>query len=395
MAEMTSKARLQAAMRHEPVDHLPLTIEGVCHGWTKFANDRYPDKFERAKFYAALGLDGGGMYGSPVEPLPESVEIREWAEQNARGETVLHKEYLTPAGTLQQVVRCTEDYRPLEAEWTPSRAKLPIFSDHHVPPTRSQRYLVETAEDLDSLEYLLGTLNPATFAPFVESFRAARGFCDEQQILLSMYAAGVGDPLLWMSGIERTLLMAMEEKATLGRYVDIVARWNRQTIELAIAAGVDHIVRRGWYESTDFWSPALYREFLLEPLKQDVALAHEAGVTVDYVMASGSAALLGMIAEAGVDMLSNLDPVAPGTDLRAYREQIGDDVALCGGVNNYMVLEAGTEAETRQATLAAIEAFTPGTGCVLAPSDCLFLGDPALVERNLHVMIDTWKEAAW
>ena len=102
-----------------------------------------------------------------------------------------------------------------------------------------------------------------------------------------------------------------------------------------------------------------------------------------------------MLVSTGIDMLSNLDPLAPGTDLRAYREQIGADVALCGGVNNYVVLEAGTEAETRQATLEAIEAFTPPTGCVLAPSDCLFLGDPALVERNVRVMIDTWKEAAW
>lgn len=126
-----------------------------------------------------------------------------------------------------------------------------------------------------------------------------------------------------------------------------------------------------------------------------MALAHEAGVTVNYVMASGTAPLLAMIADSGVDMLSNIDPLAPDTDPRAMRAAIGDRVALCGGINNWAVLEAGSEAEVRQAVREAIEVFTPREGCLLAPSDVVYLGDDATMARNLQVMIDTWKEAAW
>ena len=405
---MTSKERLQAVMRHEPVDRLPLTVEGICHGWAKFAQGRYPNPFERVQFYQELGLDCGMIFEYPFDWLPDSVKIREWQEQRG-AEAILHKEYATSAGTLRQVVRDTDDYLPLQSqdqvtEAEPERGShptghcgkhIPLFCDHNVPATRSLHYLVENTGHLDGLEQLLNPLAPRAVDRFYQTLKEAKQFCNKHQIVLSLYAWGVGDPLMWLSGVEPILAMAMEDKETLHRYVEIVSRWHRKTMEVALDAGVDHIVRRGWYESTDFWSPALYREFLLEPLRQEVTLAHQAGVTVDYVMASGSAPLLEMMAAAGIDMLSNLDPLAPNTDIRAIRQQIGGTVALCGGINNWQVLEQGSEEQVRQAVLAAIDAFTPSTGCLLAPSDVIFNGEPAIMERNFHVMVDTWKKAAW
>jgi hypothetical protein len=68
---MTSKERIQAAMRHETVDHLPLTIEGVCHGWAKFVNDRYPDPLAGAKACTPTGWDqSAGEFRSAVGVRP-------------------------------------------------------------------------------------------------------------------------------------------------------------------------------------------------------------------------------------------------------------------------------------------------------------------------------------
>ena len=188
--------------------------------------------------------------------------------------------------------------------------------------------------------------------------------------------------------------MAMEEKDLFRRYVELVANWQREVLAVALEAGAQHVVRRGIYESTDFWSPGLFTEFLFEPLKRETAMAHAAGATVDYVMMSGYMPLLDSIKSAGLDMLSNLDPLAHGTDIRAIRAAIGDAVTLCGGVNNYLALEKGTEADVRRAVREAIAAFTPATGCILAPSDCvLSYDDESVAERNFHVMIDTWHES--
>jgi len=153
------------------------------------------------------------------------------------------------------------------------------------------------------------------------------------------------------------------------------------------------VVRRGWYESTDFWSPALYERFLLEPLKAEVGLAHEAGATYDYVMNTGAMPLLPHFAEAGIDMLSNVDALAPYTDLRAMKQTFGRDHALCGGVNNHRVVEVGTEEQVRAAVHEVAELLAPGGGYIMAPGDALgYIEVTDTVRRNFEVMIDAWRE---
>ncbi len=393
MSAMTSRDRVRAAMRRQPVDHLPLCVEALGHGFVRFVTEHIPSPLERADYYAGLGLDAAvcleEAIGQP-ETSPD-VQVRAWREQPA-GEPypLLCKEYRTAKGSLRQVVARTEDYE--HDYFSRGRESLDLFSDYHVPAHRSRQYLVGKESNLDVLASLLRPLNSAALAAYREKARQAGEFCDRRQLTLSVYQLGVGDPIIWMSGVERTLAMALEEKDVFRRYVGIVAAWQRQALEIALDAGARHVVRRGIYESTDFWSPGLFEEFLFDPLREETALAHQAGATVDYAMLSGHMPLLDLIRGAGIDMLSNLDPEAHGTDLRATRAAIGDAVALCGGVNNYHVLERGSEEDVRSAVRQAIEVFTPPTGCILAPSDCvLSYDDAALAERNFQVMIEAWR----
>jgi hypothetical protein len=393
---MSSRERVLAALRRQPVDHLPLTVEALCHGFVRFVTERRPDPQERALYYAGLGLDAGVSLDTPMcypEANPD-VQIREWREQPTDSpDPLLCKEYRTSAGNLRQVVVRTADYE--DDYFTKGTESLSLFSDYHVPAHRSRRYLVETEADLDSLACLLRPLSGAALVEYRARMRQARQFCDKHQLTLCAYHFGVGDPIVWMSGVERTLLFAMEEKGTFRRYVDLVSSWQRQILELALDAGVQHVVRRGIYESADFWSPRLFEEFLFEPLRQETALIHQAEATVGYVMLSGCMPLLTLIRRAGLDMLSNLDPLAHGMDIPAIRAAIGDAVTLCGGVNNYLVLERGTEEDVRRAVRAAIAVYSPTTGCILAPSDCVFsYADEAVAERNFQAMIDTWR-ACW
>lgn len=390
---MTSRERVLAAVRRQPVDHLPLCVETLCHGFVRFVTERLPSPFERATYLAGLGLDAGISLDEAI-CLPEQnsdVQIREWKEHPAgEPDPLICKEYRTAKGTLRQVVAKTEDYE--NDYFSRGRDSLDMFSDYHVPAHRSRQYLVEKEADLDSLACLLRPLNGKALEAYREKARRARQFCDQHQLTLAVYQLGVGDPIVWMSGVERTLQMAMEEKDLFGRYVDLVARWQREVLAIALEAGARHVVRRGIYESTDFWSPSLFQEFLFEPLRRETAMAHEAGAVVGYAMLSGYMPLLDMIRKAGLDMLTNLDPVAHGTDIRAIRSALGDTVALCGGVNNYLVLEKGTENDVRRAVREALAVFTPAAGCILAPSDCVLSYDnEAVAERNFHAMIDTWR----
>jgi hypothetical protein len=322
------------------------------------------------------------------------VEISEWREQPP-GEIYprLCREYRTAGGSLRQIVRETDDYRG------DSDSIALMFSDFNVPAARSLQYLVEQESDLDKLDFLLRPLSDQAWREYREDADQAKRFCDEHHLTLAVYHLGVGDPLIWMSGVERTLQIALEEKEFFHRYVELVAAWQRQVLDLALAAGAQHVVRRGIYESMDFWSPRLYEEFLLAPLQAEVEMIHQAGATVEYALLSGYMPMLDLIKRSGVDMLGNLDPHARGTDISAVRAAIGDAVTICGGLNNYHVLERGTEDDVRRAVHEAIAAFTPATGCVLAPTDWIgyedFLGkDAPRAERNFQVMVATWREAA-
>jgi uroporphyrinogen-III decarboxylase len=381
---MCSRERILATVRHQPVDHLPLCFDGIGHQGVEFLSRRYPDQFELARFYLDLGLDTGVRTAPPYHSR-KGFETKQWTEHPADAECpLIFKEYATPRGTLRQVVR--KPGYPF--------GSVPLFEDHHVPPGRSRQYCVEREEDLDALECILRPPTSEELGEYREQMKAARRYCKDNGILLSGYALGIGDPLFWLSGIEPILVAALEDPAFLKRYVDILTRWSLAISTIQIEAGVEVLVRRGWYESADFWSPALYREFLYGPLKMEIEMAHQAGVVVNYCMNSGTMPLLDMFRELGFDIYSLIDPTAGDTDLVSIKREVGDAIALYGGVSNHHVLERGTPEQVREAVAAAIEVLAPGGGFILGLGDVLdyTMSNPGIAERNFYEMIESWKE---
>jgi hypothetical protein len=386
MDSTSSKERLLAAIEHRVADRPPLCFEGVCHGSVVCIDLLFPDPFDRARYYLDLGVDHA-LHLSPPWVAPAEFAIRQW-EERADDDPVplLVKEYRTPRGTLRQAVRRTSDY---------PHDQVPLFSDHHVPASRTRDYLVTREADLGALETILRPLRRDEWADFRARAREARRFCGDHGLLLAGSYPGVGDPLIWMSGVETVLMAGLEDPAFLQAYVAVVAAWNRGILEMMIDAGVEVAVRRGWYESTDFWSPDLYRRFLFESLRQEVEIAHQAGVKVSYVMNSGAMPLLPMFGELRFDILANIDPLAPRTDLARMKAAIGDRICLCGGVNNTHVLETGSPAAVARAVQDAVGLLAPGSGFILAPGDSVgyVAGvDQTVVRRNVLAMIAAWKE---
>ena len=252
-------------------------------------------------------------------------------------------------------------------------------------------YLVESEENLEALEYLLRMPDDEELRGYREEARVSKAFCDAHGIFLSGYLHGVGDPLIWFSGVERSVTAPLDDPGFMERYVAIVEKWNRARLALLLEAGADIIVRRGWYESTDFWSPTLYRRYLHAPLKGDIELAHQAGALFTYVMNSGAMPLLDQFNDLGFDIYSNIDPATPSMDLDAIKKKVGARITLCGGVNNNLILERGTEEQVRRAVQDAVEKLGP-EGFILAPGDSILATSENAV-RNFYVMIDAWKHS--
>jgi uroporphyrinogen decarboxylase len=98
------------------------------------------------------------------------------------------------------------------------------------------------------------------------------------------------------------------------------------------------------------------------------------------------------LAAAGIDMLSNLDPLAPGADLVTVKQELGAKVALCGGINNTFILEAGTPEQVREEVARAAALLGAGGGYIMAPSDGPgYIVTTDTVRRNCEVMVEAWR----
>ena len=358
--ELTSRERILRTLAGEPVDHVPVAFSGICHGDMGFLRSHFFDAFGEADYLLSLGADAAVTVSAGLNITREGVEIRDGEETAPGGERLRFREYMTPEGALRQAVRLGGAYPD---------GPVALFSDAHVPPRRSAKYLVDSPDELAALRCLLRAPTPAEVAPSLVHAAEVRRFCDARGILMSGTLQGVGDPLMWLSGVENVLFAAMDEPEFLDEYVDIVSRWSMAHLRLRLDMGVGLILRRGWYESADFWSPALYERFLLGPLRREVELAHDAGVKYAYVMNSGVTPLAGLIRQAGVDILTNTEPEKD--DLRVIKGVIGGAVTMCTGVNNYHVLEAGGEDEVEAAVVRAMEELAPGGRFILSPSDSI------------------------
>jgi len=381
--EMTSKERIINTVKNKPTDHIPINFSGLCHGYVSFLDNKFPDKYELNDYLISLGVDTAILIGKPSLPAAyPDCKIKEYSEtRNNEQFPVMVKEYETPKGTLSQIVR-RQNYES---------NSIRMFSDFNVPPGRSIRYLIEKEEQLDALEYLFRIPSDHDLEKFRQNAKQARKYCDEKQIMLSGSLQGIGDPLLWMSGFSSLIYNAADNPEFMHRYVKIVSDWNLKWIEIFIENGVDFILRRGWYECTNFWSPSSFREFLLEPLKKETKLAQQSGVLYSYIINAGVTGLEQILVEAGIDIMANPEP--DKTDMKNIKKLAGGSVTICSGINNYHTIEKGTEYEVETAVRQAIEILGPGGRFILAPSDSI-LDVSENAQQNFYKMIDTWKKYA-
>jgi len=390
---MNSRERLLTAMGGGTPDHVPLSfmifaaLRGRTGGWRDFIEtslalglDATVDLIEIAPEEPADTADARSV---PVHFGPE-VRVRQWREPAADGGyPLLHKEYETPAGTLRMSVEQTADW--------PYGDHVPFLDDFIEP--RAREFPVRSEEHLAALEYLLASPDDRTIAVCREAWAEPRRLARERGLLV-VGGRGVGfDSSAWLVGLVNAVLASRDRPEFLHAYLDVIERWNRRRMELVLDEGVDLFIRRGWYEGTSFWSPRLYREFLLPILKREAALVHQAGAKFGYILTVGSLQFVDMLVEAGVDVVLGVEDVQDhGMDFAALKAASRGRLALWGGVNGFVTIEEGRDEDVRRATEHALATLGPD-GFILSPVDNVRDTSEATWRKTL-LFIDTWKRAA-
>lgn len=390
----SSRERLLSAINCESKGVVP-----CCFMIFSALKSKCNDEFEFAERQLSLGLDTRiSVPELPVKFHPD-VRIKEWKEnRRASAVPLLHKEYDTPAGKLNCSIQQTGDW--------PYGDHVPLFDDYITP--RAAHYLIREPKDLPALRYLLGTLGKDEIAHFREDAKRYKQFAEERELLLcggwyssfrheetGLIGADYGnmgvDALMWLSGAVNPLYWAIDNPDFLEEFIQIIADWNYQRMEVQLETGVDLMIKRAWYESTDFWSPRLYRQFISPVLEREIALTHQAGAKFGYIMTSGMMPLLDEFLSLGIDVLIGIDPLqGKGIDLQKIAEKIGGKICLWGGVNGFLTVEQGTEEEVRREVKNAVSVLGETGGFILSPVDNV-TEDSDQSWENIKVLIDEWK----
>ncbi len=410
---MNSRERLLAAIACGQPDHVPLI--NWCFGFNPPASLRWrrngrevpywytmrlehihtlpqpwdvEDDFERVERWFSLGVDDILDVSVPWSLHPD-VRVRDWQEPPTASEpyTLLCREYDTPGGKLRHVVRRTEEQTV--PGWVVQPATVQLIEDYNIP--RGVKHAVAGPEDLAALPYLLQEPTSGQLAAYRERMARVKRFAQDRGVLVQGWSAFGMDGVIWLTGVEAAVVAAMTEPDDFRALVDAIYAWDRRRTEIMLdVGGVDMVVQRGWYSSTDFWSPAAFRRFVLPPLQELTALAHQAGARFAYTMTTGTMAMAENLLRSGVDLLYYVDPVADKADLAAIKAKFAGKMALAGGVSSGVTLAGGVREDIRREVRSAISVLGAGGGFILAPVDALFPDTPW---SSVETMIEAWREA--
>ena len=270
---------------------------------------------------------------------------------------------------------------------------------------RAEEVLVKPEEDLERLPYLFGPITDEDIRVLREEAAEADKLAKRHGLLqvggwkgsvrpgVQVDPGVMGcDAMAWLSGFEKVMILSLTKPELIKEYVRIIHEWNLKQIEVYLdVTQADLIIRRGWYETTEFWTPAVYREIIAPTLRREAELVHQAGRKYGYIITSAFVPLLEDILSSGIDVLIGLDPKeGKGTDLNLVKSKFRDaGRALWGGVSGPLSVEIATGEETEEAVCQALDILGRGGGFILSPVDNV-REHTETAWQNTHRIIDTW-----
>jgi hypothetical protein len=342
----------------------------------------------------SMGLDAHAHVGHLAHSLHPDARPRHWIEGSGQ-DAVFCRRIDTPKGPLTARVR--------QAHGWPTESDFPLFNDWIVP--RAEEHLVKPESDLEKLPYLFGPFRDADIEELRATAREARetadahglymvgGWCSKRRGFWADDGVMGADAMSWLSGFTEIMALSLTHPGIVDEYARIIHEWTMRAIGIYLdVTDAELIIRRGWYETIEFWTPASYRRIIAPRLRREAEMVHQAGRRLGLIVTSAFLPLLDDILDAGVDVLIGLDPAeGKGTDITAVKDRFAArQRAIWGGVSGAMTVELGSEEQTEKAVSDAIRVLGKGGGFILSPVDNV-REDTDNAWRNTRRFIETWK----
>ncbi|MGA2863685.1 MAG: uroporphyrinogen decarboxylase family protein [Verrucomicrobiota bacterium] len=409
---MTSKERIWAALGGKPADHVPLTTwclgfpapphlrwetngRPVNYWYTKRLEHIHTlpqpgeleDEFKRADAWLSLGIDDVLEVSVPWSQDPavtwQDARLPPGAAGGDGRYPVVVREYQTPSGPLRHAVRQTE----LEPEgWVIQPEHAELIEDFNV--ARAARHIVAAPADVPAIAHLFAPPDERQRRWFAERMLQMQAFAERKGLLTQAWTAFGMDAAVWVAGAEGAVMMALDAPGAFGQLLDIIFATDYARTELAVThPRIDLVCQRGWYSSTNFWSPKLFDHFLFPRVAKLAELAHRHGKRFGYVMTTGVEKLGPRLANAGVDLLYFVDPIQDRVTLETARDLLGERLTLVGGTNA-LSLASGDPRRIQDEVGRALKVLGPTNRFILHPVDAIFPDTPW---SGVETMICAWK----
>ena len=375
---MTSRERYMTTIRHEEPDRVPIDLQPA--GCVKLPGVRREVSLEEEmKAVCELGGDPiVGIWLPPETPHPDVKVTKGISGKDDQGHPLRFAQWETPKGTLRMVVRETEDWQDIdrhghlenrilghgwrdEGDWD-----VYLFDDWNC--SRFVEPPIKTIQDVEALKYLLRLPDNDELSKWREAAAVGKKLADTYQCPLRGRRTFGAEAGLWFMFTEDYLCATLTEPEIVHAITDAVGDWQIKRAEVALDAGIDMLMHRGWYETPDYFGGARYNEFCRPLIDKLAALCHQAGAQLSYQRTQGNTQSIDVLRDLPIDHLWGIEP-GPGLDDMAFLKcEIGDRVTLWGGVETTYTINSGTPDDCRQAVAEAIEVLAPGGGYVIMPA---------------------------
>ena len=386
---MNGKERMHAAMRHEPVDRVPVMCQ-LAIGHYLLNTDVTPvelwytsEGFARALITLQQRYRFDGILINLLGTDPD------WMRQVERIDT---------ADDGSQTVRFING----------DTGRCPADDNvHHLPPGGRRKPAIDEVDPArvyyDDPHGLGGLKYPFYFGlePYEADptdywpdyiFRTIDLVVGEVGETVSVHSE-IFSPwtqLMELFGYEQGLMCLMDEPE---KVQAILAAYTKGTADLGVRQarhGVDAVLISSAFAGGGFISPRQYEGFVLPYEREVVEAIKQEGVPVYTHTCGDIGDRLELMVETGTDGIDTLDPPPLGSiDLEDAKRRVGDRLFFKGNIDPVHTLLNRSREEVRRDALWRLEVGSPGSGYILS-SACSV--SPRVPPENLTVLVEASEE---
>jgi hypothetical protein len=86
--------------------------------------------------------------------------------------------------------------------------------------------------------------------------RSVKKLADTERVLINCHGGAALDYLIFGCKAAGAVMLALDYPEETKVLLDYLNKRTDQSVSMCLEAGADFVVRRGWYDSADFWGPA-------------------------------------------------------------------------------------------------------------------------------------------